>query len=529
MALVTSLYQRFKKQKIGGKNYPWYKSHKHPYCSTIDGPSKRQSSIYYCTRDSEKRLRQSLRSRETHRNYPNKQNKASSSDENELENNKSLTRQTSVDQKLQSTQPTKQLSASTNTFELNLIPEENRVSNRPPSPPLLIFDSTETTPTSELIPTIIPSAITKQNLETFTLENRAPTAKIQAPTATILAPSSITENLSPVETPTSENIDYYTTERDSIDSLKHSRISEAPRHTKSSFRKSVKYFLRSMSTSEPDSPPPPYYDERRRSSDLYLEPIFFSKEISDIDASVSHQDTILSDNRYTSLSQTNQNINSQLNENTYVDTLQNNEVTLRNKSAFDIPRRVIDITALPEDDIVGKSISLLWWFCFLAARIVAIASFAYFYPTEICWILGSHFILAVAFLIYDSQTLEVRRTKAIFFVFVGLLYLFCLIEFKVKFKKAKFWYYGFFTITYVENLTMCLVWFFANLEEMQEDWWFNYMFYLIIVFSILSLCSMLFYINVDKPKAVAVEEELVEIRPFVVKRSLIDRLRRKSY
>lgn len=174
-----------------------------------------------------------------------------------------------------------------------------------------------------------------------------------------------------------------------------------------------------------------------------------------------------------------------------------------------LPKRIIDITTLPEDDIAGKTVSFFWWFCFITARMLAISSFAYFYPKEILWILGFHFILIVAFLIYDADAAEVRRRKAVFFIFVGLVYLFCIIEFKIKFKKAKFWYYGYFTIVYLQNFIMSLVWWFSKLHILEEDWWFHYIFYLIIVFCVLSLTSMVYYFSISKPKSVSVDRVVV--------------------
>lgn len=166
------------------------------------------------------------------------------------------------------------------------------------------------------------------------------------------------------------------------------------------------------------------------------------------------------------------------------------------------PRRLIKIKGLPEDDIIGKSISFLWWFCFLLSRMLAISAFSYFYPTEILWLLSSHYILVVALLLYDVRADEVRRAKAIFFIFIGFVYLFCLIEFKIKFKKPVFIYNGFFLMMFCENFVMTLVWWYLNVDELVQDWWFRYMFYMILGCSILSVSSMLFYIKILKPEKV---------------------------
>lgn len=183
----------------------------------------------------------------------------------------------------------------------------------------------------------------------------------------------------------------------------------------------------------------------------------------------------------------------------------------KNFDDVDLPKRLYDVKALPEDDMAGKIMSFLWWLTFLIARMISISTFAYFYTTHTIWLLMSHFILSVSLLLYDAQANVIRKTKAIYFVFVGLIYLFVLIEFKLKFKKVKFWYYGFFTLVYFENISMCLVWWIMKIEYIYNDWWFKYTFYLVIACIILSLSSLLFYIKIMKPKAVVVGQTLNSI------------------
>ncbi|KAB0797942.1 hypothetical protein PPYR_08935 [Photinus pyralis] len=175
-----------------------------------------------------------------------------------------------------------------------------------------------------------------------------------------------------------------------------------------------------------------------------------------------------------------------------------------NETDFVQPRRIVDIKALPEDDIGGKTISFIWWMCFLIARMLSISTFSYFYPTEIFWLLSGHFIIVIALLLYDVRHDEVRRAKAIFFIFIGFVYLFCLIEFKLKFKKPKFIYNGFFLLTFLENLVMVLIWWFRDIDEILQDYWYKFIFYIIIVCSLFSMLSMFLYLNVLKPKKVVI-------------------------
>lgn len=180
-----------------------------------------------------------------------------------------------------------------------------------------------------------------------------------------------------------------------------------------------------------------------------------------------------------------------------------------NYDVIDLPKRLYSVKALPEDDLAGKIISFMWWFTFILGRMLSISAFAYFYKNETVWLLSSHFVLIVSLLIYDSQANIMRKIKVIYYVFVGLLYLFVLIEFKTKFKKVKFWYYGFFTLIYTENITMCLVWWINNIDYLLNDYWFKYIFNLVLISIMLSLMSLLFYINVTKPKSVIVAEQVL--------------------
>ncbi|XP_044750741.1 uncharacterized protein LOC123311049 [Coccinella septempunctata] len=167
-------------------------------------------------------------------------------------------------------------------------------------------------------------------------------------------------------------------------------------------------------------------------------------------------------------------------------------------------RRVLFIKGLPEDDLAGKLISFCWWSAFLLARILAILAFQYFYPVQVLYILVSHFILTLAILCYDAKSNSFTRSKVLFFLFVCYIYLFCIIEFKIKFKKAKFIYYGFFTLVYLENFVMCLVWWYGDLEYVEEEFWFKYMFNIIVICSLFSFVSMVFYMTVNKPDKVIV-------------------------
>ncbi|XP_018577197.1 uncharacterized protein LOC108915611 [Anoplophora glabripennis] len=170
--------------------------------------------------------------------------------------------------------------------------------------------------------------------------------------------------------------------------------------------------------------------------------------------------------------------------------------------------RVIYVKGLQDDDLAGKLVAFLWWFCFLLVRVLAISVFAYFFIKETVWLLASHYAIIMGFLLYDVKSDEVKRAKAIFFIFIGLIYIFCIIEFKIKFKKATFIYYGYFVLAFIENFVMCMIWFMTEIESIENDFWFRYSFYIIVMGSLISFSSMLFYFTINKPPKVMVKTNL---------------------
>ncbi|XP_060518060.1 uncharacterized protein LOC132696931 [Cylas formicarius] len=255
---------------------------------------------------------------------------------------------------------------------------------------------------------------------------------------------------------------------------------------------------------------PSLVSQRRRSSDIYLEPTATNTDLHEFavtkhqnDESGAQSTTEFDGIRRTSKeSLRGQEVNSEV-----------RGTTLSNRSEPDLNiARIIYIKGLQEDDLAGRLIAFCWWFTFLLGRVLAISVFAYFFVKETIWLLTSHFVLVLAFLIYDVKSNEVRRAKAFFFIFLGIIYIFCIIEFKIKFKKAYFIYSGYFTLVFLENFTMCLVWYYGQLESLETDYWFRYTFYVVVGSSLLSLCSMIFYLTLTKPKSVLIPTTLVNSR-----------------
>lgn len=181
----------------------------------------------------------------------------------------------------------------------------------------------------------------------------------------------------------------------------------------------------------------------------------------------------------------------------------------RSEPDFNI-RRVAVIKGLPQDDLAGKLVSFMWWFTFLLVRVLSLSAFFYFYSiATICSVLV-HIIIIIAILVYDVKSDEVKRSKVVFFGFLGLIYVFCVIEFKIKFKRAKIVYYCWFTIVYCQNFIMCMIWWFNNVDDLKNEFWFRYILYIVIFYSMISLTCMLVYLNFYKPKKIVVGEQILQ-------------------
>ncbi|XP_057666131.1 uncharacterized protein LOC130899946 [Diorhabda carinulata] len=286
------------------------------------------------------------------------------------------------------------------------------------------------------------------------------------------------------------------------------------RHFVPQSRNEEERLTNSQLVNEHDSDPPRYSRlSRRRSSDFYLEPttsgLYHRHTLleTDFDENVQTKIKILDEGldevdgppQYTSgsyavpiIDDSNRIVSSQSLVSDYTEP------------DFNISR-VINVKGLEDDDLAGKLIAIVWWFTFLLARVLTISIFAYFYMKETIYVLTIHFILIVVILVYDVKSDAVKRSKSVFFLFIGLVYIFCIIEFKIKFKKATLIFYGFFVVVFIENIIMCLLWYLLRVDSIENDFWFRYVFYVIISCLILSFSTMVFYFILNKPQKVTIE------------------------
>nr|XP_031838553.1 uncharacterized protein LOC116429587 [Nomia melanderi] len=171
-----------------------------------------------------------------------------------------------------------------------------------------------------------------------------------------------------------------------------------------------------------------------------------------------------------------------------------------NKNADDshslkVPQRRYTHKGLEDDDPVGKFLCFLWWFCFILARILSITVFYEFYPLYSAIVIGIHYGIMLLYIFYYTKYYDIIT----FFVnlWLGLIYIVSLIEYKIKFKYADKWLLPYYVFVILQNTLLTLAWYFC------ADWdgfWYFYTFYVIFVSMALCILSTLFYYILLKPK-----------------------------
>lgn len=162
-----------------------------------------------------------------------------------------------------------------------------------------------------------------------------------------------------------------------------------------------------------------------------------------------------------------------------------------------LPTRKTVVDGIESDDLVAKFISFLGWVMFLLMRMISISVFAVFYPEICAWICFGHYIVMLLCLINETRFQE-KWQRTAFYIILAYIFIFNIMEFKVKFKNIRSWYIGYFILVMAQNVAMTIVWY--NFAVFLDSWWFQFMFLLILQSGIMSLMCLLLYFFYLKPK-----------------------------
>lgn len=162
-----------------------------------------------------------------------------------------------------------------------------------------------------------------------------------------------------------------------------------------------------------------------------------------------------------------------------------------------LPTRKKVIEGIENDEMLGKFISFLGWAMFLLMRMISLSAFAVFYPMECAYLCFAHYLFMLICLGYETRLKE-KRQRSMFYIVLAYIFIFNLMEFKIKFKNIRSWYIGYFCLVLLQNITMTIVWY--GYSTFPENWWFQFMFSIIVQSGISSVLCMLLYFCYLKPK-----------------------------
>lgn len=173
-------------------------------------------------------------------------------------------------------------------------------------------------------------------------------------------------------------------------------------------------------------------------------------------------------------------------------------------AALLLPSRRPLVDGIEEEDIVAKLISFLGWMMFLLMRMISLSVFAVFYP-EICgYICLAHYVLMLIALINETR-FTVKWQRSAFYLILAYIYIFNLMEFKVKFRNVRSWYVWYFVLVLGQNTAMTVAWY--GFTEFLDTWWFEFMLLTIVQSGLLSLMCFVLYFLYLKPA-----DKVVELR-----------------
>lgn len=113
-------------------------------------------------------------------------------------------------------------------------------------------------------------------------------------------------------------------------------------------------------------------------------------------------------------------------------------------------------------------------------------------------IFKSYIIVLIHFSFSFIETrFHCKKRRSFFYLILAYIYIFALLEFKIKFKYVRRWYGGYFCFVFLQNIIITVAWYaYCSFES----WWFQFMLSVIIQSGILAALCMLFYFYLLKPK-----------------------------
>lgn len=162
-----------------------------------------------------------------------------------------------------------------------------------------------------------------------------------------------------------------------------------------------------------------------------------------------------------------------------------------------MPRRRKMVVGLEQEDFFAKTVGFLGWTFFILARVLSISVFALLHWREAIYICLGHYAACLIGLLWEAKG-ESKLQRLVFYLFLSYVYVFVIIEFKIKFVHLRVWYGAYVGLVFTQNFLLS-VWWYTTVMDF-ELWWFDYLFRTILGSGVLSLGCLLVYFVRLKPK-----------------------------
>ncbi|XP_055859247.1 uncharacterized protein LOC129921443 [Episyrphus balteatus] len=165
---------------------------------------------------------------------------------------------------------------------------------------------------------------------------------------------------------------------------------------------------------------------------------------------------------------------------------------------FFIPRSYKIINGIEQDDFAAKTVAFLGWLAFICMRMLALSTFCVFYTRAFLILIGAHYVMMLFWLSLESKFQD-KLNRIVFYLLLAYVYIFVILEFRIKFRNIRVWYVCFFTLTMGENLLMTFSWW---LFGEFESWWFGFMYDAIIYSGGIFSATLIVYYCILRPRDV---------------------------
>lgn len=167
-----------------------------------------------------------------------------------------------------------------------------------------------------------------------------------------------------------------------------------------------------------------------------------------------------------------------------------------NEPEPELPRRVPRsyIRGLEPQDATAALVQYLGWYAFFVARLLSIAAFINCVPVAAIIVLFSHYQVMLLLLIVPPAS----TVKRAFYLFLAFVYLFCLMEFKIRFRHVRAWHVFWIVLCTVEIVVFTGLW--SAIGNDMDNWWKWFILKIIIGSFLLSCMCFLMYFVMLKPR-----------------------------